>query len=63
MNPEEFMRWDALVASDYQRGDMAHPVRGTDWRAAFTDPDNWAVGLLLGLMIVVVLIWTARPPA
>ena len=63
MTPEEFTDWDALVSSEYQRGDMAHPVRGTDWHAAFTDPDNWVIGFMLALLIVVCVLWIARPPA
>jgi len=63
MTPEEFIVWDALVSSEYRPGDMAHPVRGTDWHKEFRDPDNWIIGFMLALMIVVVILWIARPPA
>ena len=57
------LREEALIASTYRPGDMAHPVRGTDWHAAFHDPDNWLIGIILALMIVIVVMWIGRPPA
>ena len=54
-------RRQLLIDDDYRPGDMAHPVRGTDWYAAFHDPDNWIIGIMLGLLIVVCVIWMASP--